>query len=73
MRVFETSKFYFAHDVRFVSFIFFEENNQKKTIDNRILSKKSPSLYLTSFREKFTNDFVGKEMIIFVTKSENIK
>mgnify|MGYP007125913503 CR=1 FL=1 len=40
MIIFEASKFHFAHDVRFVIFIFFEENNQKKTIDNHILSKK---------------------------------
>ena len=43
---------YFAHDVRFVIFIFFQENNQKKTMDDRILSKKSPSLFLTTFRKK---------------------
>ena len=49
MIIFEASKFHFAHDVRFVIFIFSEENNQKKTIDNRILNKKSPSLFLTFF------------------------
>ena len=58
------------------------------TIENRILSKKSLSLFLRTFRknlrnkkiqkfssfeEKSDHDFVGKEMIIFITKSENIK
>ena len=64
MSVFETSTIHFAHDVRFVIFIFFEENNQKKIMDNRILSKKSPSLFLTTFRKNFTN---WKDTKIFKT------
>ena len=58
------------------------------TIENGILSKKSLSLFLRTFRKNLRNkkiqkfssfeaksdyDFVGKEMIIFITKSKNIK
>ena len=42
---------HFVHDVTFVIFIFFEECNQKKAIDNRILSKKAHR-YFWQFFEK---------------------
>jgi len=60
IRVFETSKLHFAHDVRFVIFIFFEENNQKMTIENRIFSEKSPSLFLRTFRKNLRNKRIRK-------------
>ena len=89
MIIFEASKFHFADDVTFVIFIFFlKKIIKKKTMDNRILNKNIHRYFWQLFvkilrtkkirkssklERKSDYDFVGKEMIIFVTKSEIIK